>query len=309
MRGLLTIFILLLAGCSKHERVVVVYTSQDQVYAEPLLKKFTEQTGIRTLPVFDSESVKTAGLVQRLIAEKNNPRADVLWSNEDMLARRLIQQGILDTNHWAPVTGCRTRRLIVNTNFVSASEVPMSLTELTNAKWRGRVAMAYPIYGTTAAHMVGLRQKWGDTKWKSWCEGLVANKPFIVDGNSLVVKLVGAGEAWIGLTDSDDFEAGRRNNLPIAVPFFSNEMLWIPNSAGVTKGAPHPQEAVEFLSFVKSPETLQALMDVKAIENLTCGATMEGAEAPGLERPLFALKHPAPTDETIGILKTIFARR
>lgn len=226
-----------------------------------------------------------------------------------MLARRLLERGVLDTNLWAPATGYRTRRLIVNTNFVSAKEVPRSLTELTNTKWKGRVALAYPVYGTTAAHMVGLRQKWGDAKWKSWCEGLVANKPFVVDGNSLVVKLVGAGEAWIGLTDSDDFEAGRRNNLPIAVPFFSDEMLWIPNSIGVVKGAPHPQEAVEFLNFVKSPETMQALMEVKALDSLTCGATMEGTEAPGLKRPLFAMEYPAPAEETMEILKTIFARK
>jgi iron(III) transport system substrate-binding protein len=299
----------LLVGCSKAGRVVVVYSSQDQVFAEPILAEFTKQTGIKVLPVFDSESIKTAGLVQRLMAEKNNPRADVFWSNEEMLARRLLEHGALDTNHWTAGIGYRTRRLIVNTNFVSAAETPKSLTELTNAKWSGRVAMAYPIYGTTAAHMVALRQKWGDANWKSWCEGLAANKPFIVDGNSVVVKLVGAGEAWIGLTDSDDFEAGLRNRLPIAVPVFSNEMLWIPNSVGMVKGAPHPQEAMEFLEFIKLPETLNALVQATAVDNLFCGATMEGTDAPGLKRPLFALEFPAPVDETIGILKTIFTRK
>src|SRR5438128_2242010 len=47
---------------------VVVYTSQDQVYAEPILKKFERQAGIRVRAVYDSEAIKTVGLVNRLLA-------------------------------------------------------------------------------------------------------------------------------------------------------------------------------------------------------------------------------------------------
>src|SRR6185436_13408189 len=141
----------LLAGCTKSQRTVVVYTSQDQIYAEPVLAEFTRQTGIKVLPVFDSESVKTAGLAQRLLAEKENPKADVFWSNEEMISRHLGELGALDTNAWA-TAGYRTRRLIVNTNFVALKDAPKSLAELTNPKWAGKLAMAYPIYGTTAAH-------------------------------------------------------------------------------------------------------------------------------------------------------------
>ncbi|MEO6036036.1 MAG: hypothetical protein ABIQ35_12340, partial [Verrucomicrobiota bacterium] len=47
-------------------KTVVVYTSQDQTYAEPIFQNFTKQTGIKVLPVYDSEAVKTVGLVNRL---------------------------------------------------------------------------------------------------------------------------------------------------------------------------------------------------------------------------------------------------
>ena len=56
----------------------------------------------------------------------------------------------------------------------------------------------------------------GEERWQAWCRALQANRPFLVDGNSVVVNLVGRGEAWIGLTDSDDIAAGRRDGLPIA---------------------------------------------------------------------------------------------
>jgi hypothetical protein len=61
---------------------VVIYTSLDKIFSEPILKAFERQAGIKVLDVYDSEATKTTGLVNRLIAEKNNPRADVFWNSE-----------------------------------------------------------------------------------------------------------------------------------------------------------------------------------------------------------------------------------
>ena len=280
------------SGCSRSERVVVVYTSQDQVYAEPLFDLFTRETGIKVLPVFDSESVKTAGLVQRVIAEKNNPRADVFWSNEVMMARRLVDQGIIRSNSWIAV-GRRSRRLIVNTNLVSVADFPRTLLELTNAKWAGRVAMAYPIYGTTAAHMIGLRDAWGDEKWTRWCEALVANKVMVVDGNSVVARLVSSGEALLGLTDSDDFRACQRNNSPISHCGALNDLWLIPNTIGIVEGAPHKKEAQMFVDFIKSPSNLGELEKLGALDSANYSD----------------LGGPKWQPETIEKLKTIFARK
>lgn len=284
-----------LTGCGARERVVVVYTSQDQIYAEPIFASFTSLTGIKVLPVFDSESVKTAGLVQRLLAEKSNPRADVFWSNEEMLAYRLVQEGVIDSNTWARA-GYRTRRLIVNTNSLPFAEAPKSLAELTAPKWKGRVAMAYPVYGTTSAHMVALRQSWGDEKWRAWCDGLAANKPFVVDGNSVVVKLVGAGEAWIGLTDSDDLAAGQKQGLPITSIPVTDEFLRISNSMGILRGAPHTHEARQFYDFIQSENALRPLINANALEGMS--------STDGLQ-----LKQPAPVEDTLNSLKTVFARK
>jgi iron(III) transport system substrate-binding protein len=285
----------LIIGCGKSQRTVVVYTSQDQIYAEPLLTEFTRQTGIKVLPVFDSESVKTAGLAHRLIAEKENPRADVFWSNEEMISHHLAELGALDSNAWI-TAGYRTRRLVINTNFVSPQNAPKSLAELTNAKWAGKIALAYPIYGTTAAHFVGLRQAWGDERFRAWCKALAANKPFIVDGNSVVVRMVGAGEAWIGLSDSDDFAAGVRNGWPISSVPAGCDLLTIPSSVGIVRGAPHPAEAQAFFKFAQSED---------AVKRLVADNALEGFAAP---EKAMKLKQPAAVDDTRELLKTIFAR-
>ena len=49
---------------------VIAYCAQDQVYAEPILREFAKQTGIKVRAVYDSEAVKTVGLANRLLAER-----------------------------------------------------------------------------------------------------------------------------------------------------------------------------------------------------------------------------------------------
>src|SRR5437773_7609177 len=84
-----------LPGCfSKGRQSVVVYVSEDQVFSEPILKDFERETGITVKPVFDTEEAKSTGVMNRLLAEKNNPQADVYWANEPVRADVLRQQGI-----------------------------------------------------------------------------------------------------------------------------------------------------------------------------------------------------------------------
>src|SRR5882762_608636 len=100
---------------------VVVYTSQDQVYVEPILKEFEQQTGFKVRAVHDSEAVKTVGLVNRLLAEKNHPQCDLFWNNEELRTRQLAAQGIFEK--WAAM-GYRSRRIAINTNQLSLAAAP-----------------------------------------------------------------------------------------------------------------------------------------------------------------------------------------
>src|SRR6476646_1634995 len=68
---------------------VVVYVSHDQVFSEPILKDFEKETGIKVRAVYDTEETKSTGTMNRLIAEKNNPQADVYWANEPIRAEVL----------------------------------------------------------------------------------------------------------------------------------------------------------------------------------------------------------------------------
>ena len=73
---------------------VVVYVSHDQVFSEPIVKDFERDTGVKVRAIYDTEETKSTGAMNCLIAEKNNPQADVYWANEPVRAEVLRQQGI-----------------------------------------------------------------------------------------------------------------------------------------------------------------------------------------------------------------------
>ncbi|MEO6337807.1 MAG: extracellular solute-binding protein, partial [Verrucomicrobiota bacterium] len=235
-------------------------------YSEPIFQEFTKLTRIKVRAVYDSEAVKTVGLVNRLIAEKNHPQCDVFWNNEELRTRQLEKQGVLrETNSWDSF-GFRKRQLVINTHQLANPNCPRTLLALTNAASRGKVALAYPLFGTTATHFLALRQILGESNWESWCRALAANKPFLVDGNSVVVKLVGSGEAWIGLTDSDDVKAGQREGLPIQGIDLGDFDFFIRNTVAVIRNAPHPEAAQKLFDYLRSSEVNQKLQAAGAVE-------------------------------------------
>jgi len=247
---------------------VVIYAAQDQVYAEPILKDFENQTGIRVRAIFDSEAVKTVGLANRLLAEQDHPRCDVFWGNEELRTRQLAARGVFrQTNGWAAF-GFRSRRIAMAAGVTNFSP-PLSLLELTNEIHRGRIALAYPLFGTTATHLLALRQHWGESNWIAWCRALSANKPFIVDGNSMAAKFVARGEAKFALTDSDDIMAENRDGQRLTALPLSAEALLIPNTAAVVRNCPHPDPAQRLFKFLQSPEVVARLVAAGALEGVS----------------------------------------
>ena len=244
---------------------VIVYAAQDQVFAEPMLKEFEQTTGIRVRTVFDSEAAKTVGLANRLLAEQRHPQCDVFWGNEELRTRQLAAAGVFRaTNGWASF-GYRSRRLAMRADG-NAVPAPSSWSDLTNAAYRGKISMANPIFGTTATHLMALRQRWGESNWLVWCRALAANKPFIVDGNSVAVKFLVRGETALALTDSDDIKAEIREGAKLQALPMTDDTLLIPNTVAVVNGCPHPDAAQKLFEFLQTSAVADRLIAVHALE-------------------------------------------
>src|SRR5580692_9523186 len=99
---LLFAVVVALTGCrGRQSQIVIVYTSQDEVFAEPILADFEKETGIQVRAVYDSEAVKTVGLVNRLLTERDQPQCDIFWNHEEFRKRQLgREQNFRETNGW-----------------------------------------------------------------------------------------------------------------------------------------------------------------------------------------------------------------
>ena len=167
---------------------VVVYVSHDEVFSEPILKDFEKETGIRVRAVYDTEETKSTGAMNRLIAEKNNPQADVYWANEPIRAEVLRQQHIaapyLSPNadgipatfrdpqgYWTGFAA-RARVLIVRKD---ENPKPTSVFSYSDPRWRGRTVIANPLFGTTTDQIAALFVLLGDERARAFMQGLHEN--------------------------------------------------------------------------------------------------------------------------------------
>ena len=283
----------LLAGCGEEGAApgggdgdagrVVVYTALDQEFSEPILEDYEAETGTAVDAKYDVESTKTVGLTNKIIAERDRPRCDVFWNNELVNTLRLKQEGLLEPfipehadeipatfkaadGTWYGFAG-RARVLIVNDEIVPEADYPTSIRDMVDPKWKGKVGIAKPLFGTTATHAACLFEAWGDEEAKKYFNDLKANDVQILSGNKQVAQDVASGRLAFGLTDTDDAMAMIEQEGAPAVIVYPDRgddelgTLFIPNAIAVIKGAPDPEAAEALASYLLSPEVEAALAE------------------------------------------------
>jgi iron(III) transport system substrate-binding protein len=250
---------------------VIVYTSLDEPYARPVLSAFQKETGLTVRPVFDTEANKSRGLAQRILAEQNRPRADVFWSSEVLQTLALQDGGALEpyasasaegipaqfrdpAGHW---TGFAARIRVMAVHRGTESP-PKSLLELADERWKGQVAMAQPLFGSTTTEVAALFQVLGSELTQEYYRRRKANGTVVVDGNSVAAELAARGDVRVGQTDTDDAFSRVDAGKPLEVVFPDQGgigALLIPNTAGLVHGAPNGAGGRRFLDFLLRPET------------------------------------------------------
>jgi iron(III) transport system substrate-binding protein len=252
---------------------VVVYVSHDQVFSEPILKDFESETGIRVRAIYDTEETRSTGAMNRLIAEKNNPQADVYWANEPIRAEVLRQQGIAASyispnaegiaasfknpdGYWTGFAA-RARVLVVNKN---AGAKPDSVLAYADPQWRGKTVIANPLFGTTTTEIAAFFVLWGNERAQSFMGALKANDIKLSPSNGDSADLVASGEFAFSLVDSDDVVSRLRQHLPIELVYPDQGAdglgcFLVPNAAVLIAGAPHPDIGKKLIDYLLSKET------------------------------------------------------
>ena len=269
-------------------RSVVVYSSADKEFAELIFRAYEAKTGVKVLPLYDTEETKTAGLTARLLAEKARPRADVFWSSDTSRAVALVGQGLAAAYVPKPAAtipngykspdgmwtgfGARIRVILYNTDRVKPGDAPRSILDLTQPRWKGRVAIANPHFGTMSFHAAALFVKWGDGKASDFFRRLKDNGVVIAAGNADVKDRVSDGRVDVGIMDEDDGVVAVREKKPVAIAIpdqdGSNALgtPLMPNVALLIQGAPHVGEGQRFIDFLVSAEAETILAESDAAQ-------------------------------------------
>ncbi len=269
----------------KTEGEVVVYCSVDTAFAKPILKTFEHRSGIKVHYVGDTEAGKTTGLVNKLLAEKKAPRADVWWSSEIFGTMQLAADGVLapykpesakdipaqyrEPNGLWTAFGLRGRVIAFDPKRTDREDVPRRWCDVTLPKYKGRFAMADPRFGTTRGHMAVLLDLWGETEMRKFYESLRASDYRRADGNSHAVLLLARGVVDFAATDTDDVIVAKARGDSIDMVYPTLEppdvegklggALWIPCSVALIKDAPHPLAGKQLIEYLASAELEEKL--------------------------------------------------
>lgn len=271
---------------SAGQNEVVLYTSVDEPFARPIIRKFEEQTGIKVLMKTDTEATKSVGLATRLEAEKDNPQADVWWGNEVFHTINLAERGVLAAyaspsaekipaqykdahDRW---TGMALRARVIARTLQEPGDAPTrsitSILDLTKPELKGKICMARPTAGTTGGHVSAIYTLLGAEKAEAFFGELKANDVKLLGGNSVVAEYVGLGQLWAGLTDNDDVDSMLREKgkLEMVLPDQGENQfgtLTIPCTVALVAGAKHADAAKQLIDYLLSPEVEKALLDAK----------------------------------------------
>jgi iron(III) transport system substrate-binding protein len=270
----------------------------DAAFAEPIARAFEQTSGIRVHLVTDTEAGKTTGLLTRIKAERDRPRADVWWSSEVFGTMELAAAGLLAEYHppsaadippayrdprgrWTAYA-LRGRVLAYDPKRTRAEDLPRRWADVTDARWRGRFQMADPRFGTTRGHMAALLERWGTDAMTDFYRNLKRNDARLAAGNAQCVALLLRGDAEIVATDTDDVIVAQERGDSIAMiypdlggssgalnaddsgaaagsPPRSAGTLWIPCTVALIAGGPHAEEARRLADHLVSAEVEEAL--------------------------------------------------
>ena len=217
-------------------------------------------------------------LNQRLLAERDNPRADVIWGLavtslvllewRDMLSPyapaglERVMPKFRDTSHPPYWVGLDAWMAVFCVNVAELEKLglPMPLTwrDLTNAVYRGRIIMYNPtITGTGYLTVTAILQLYGEVKGWEYLDALHQNIFAYVPSEAESCQLAGAGKAPISISYDLEGVQQKIKGAPIDVIFPTEKTGWDMEASALVKKIYIKPESKTFLDWAISESAMR----------------------------------------------------
>lgn len=252
-----------LAAAPAAAQKLVLYTASN-----PEIEKVVMEAFQKAHPQIKVEAINlsTGPVVQRAIAEKANPQADVVWMINDVALNQLKAAGVFepyepkgvkvpdnfrDPDGFWTAHNATIMAMAVNTKLLKEKQLPMPATweDLTKPVYKGAVSVASPTKSGTG---LSIAMTMYDAYGWSFLDKLHANIFQYQTSGSAPARQAAAGEVVIGLTYDTAIIQQVRAGQPIEMVYggLSPNVM---EGAGLVAKGPNPKEGKLFMDFLFGP--------------------------------------------------------
>jgi iron(III) transport system substrate-binding protein len=296
---------LALVGCSSGTpaagpTTITLYNAQHEQTTTALIKAFTAKTGIVVKVDNDDEDVLTAKVEQ----EGSRSPADVIFTENSNWLQQLADKGLLarvkaNTLRAVPATdsakdgdwvgvSARVSALVYNTKDLTPAELPKSVLDLADPKWKGKIEIA-PSETDFWPVVSSVEDTYGHARALAWLEGLKANAgDNVVPDNETIVADVNKGVAQLGIINHYYWHRlvaeNSASSIHSALAYFSPGnagYIRTISGAAVLASSSHASAAQKFLAFLVSHDGQTTIAHSESFEYpLAPGIAANPADTP-----------------------------
>jgi iron(III) transport system substrate-binding protein len=273
------------AAAAGDDRQVNLYSYREPVLIQPILERFTEETGIRVNAVYAQK-----GVLERLKAEGENSPADVVLTADigrlDELVEadlvRPVRSSVLDANipsayrHpeglWFGLT-TRARVIVASKDRVASGEIS-SYADLADPRFKGRICSRSGKHEYMVSLIAAVIAHNGEDRAEAWLRGVRANLARKPQGNDRaqaraiyegICDIALLNTYYVGAMMTNETEPDQKNWARAVRVVFpdqgSNGTHVNVSGAAVTRSAKNFDNAVRLLEFLSGDQAQQMYAD------------------------------------------------
>jgi iron(III) transport system substrate-binding protein len=286
-------------------QTLTLYNGQHEQTADALIAGFEHQTGITVNTVDNDEDI----LTDEIVTQGSHSPADLIYTENSPALEYLQSKGLLakvdastlahtpsqynsPQGDWVGVSA-RVSVLIYNPSLISKSQLPTSVLQLANPKYKGKLAFAA---GETDFQPIvtSVLKSYGQAATLRWLDGIKANATdggHIYPDNETIADYVNRGAVAFGVVNqyywyrmrAEDGASAMHSDITYFAPHDPGYVIDV-SGAAILKSSTHQAAAQKFLAYLVSKQAQEIIANpAKSISfeyPIASGVTTMAPETP-----------------------------